>query len=98
LGDKVTTDPEDLDDFRGEGAMNVGDGTVPAAVVFPETSEEVEVILKVANDFQVPVIPYSGGTSLEGYFVSPILCRPVVHFLLWIMTCRANVLLVNVSP
>ena len=92
LGDKVTTDPEDLDDFRGEGAMNVGDGTVPAAVVFPETSEEVEVILKVANDFQVPVIPYSGGTSLEGYFLSPVLCRSIVHFFVWSMACRANVL------
>ena len=48
--------------------MSVGAGMKPKAVVFPTTTEEVEVILKIADDYSVPVIPYSGGTSLEGYF------------------------------
>jgi hypothetical protein len=66
FGDRCSTNEEDLHDFGGEGITTVGNGGKPRAVVFPESTEEVEVILKMADTFNVPVIPYSGGTSLEG--------------------------------
>ena len=67
FGERVSTVEDDLEQFGGEGMMSVGSGGKPRAIVWPETTAEVEVILKVANDYGVPVIPYSGGTSLEGF-------------------------------
>ncbi|KAG7887973.1 hypothetical protein KL936_003991 [Ogataea polymorpha] len=41
----------------------------PVAVVYPENTEEVSAILKVCHKHKVPVVPFSGGTSLEGHFI-----------------------------
>jgi hypothetical protein len=70
FGDRCSTAEEDVEEYGGAGIMTVGAGMNPKAVVFPTTTEEVEVILKIADDYSVPVIPYSGGTSLEGYLPS----------------------------
>jgi hypothetical protein len=67
FGERCSTLTEDLVDFGGEGILGLGEGKLPTAVVWPISTEEVEVILKVADTYQIPVIPYSGGTSLEGY-------------------------------
>ena len=64
--ERCSTSTEDLVDFGGEGILALGEGRLPRAVVWPTSTEEVEVILKVAETYRVPVIPYSGGTSLEG--------------------------------
>ena len=66
LPDKVTTEEDDLEQFGGEGIIGVGKGGRPRAVVYPESTEDVKKIMKVADTYSVPVIPYSGGTSLEG--------------------------------
>lgn len=42
----------------------------PDAVVFPETEAEVSHILRVCNEFGVPVIPFGAGTSLEGHVLA----------------------------
>ena len=39
------------------------------AVVFPETNEEVSKILRLCNEYKVPVVPFGTGTSLEGHVV-----------------------------
>ena len=39
----------------------------PDVVCFPASSEEVAGILEVSARFQVPVIPFGAGTSLEGH-------------------------------
>jgi FAD/FMN-containing dehydrogenase len=37
-------------------------------VVHPQSTEDVSKIVKIAVKHKVPVMPYSGGTSLEGNF------------------------------
>lgn len=40
-----------------------------AAVVYPSSTEEVSQVLKVCQELRVPLVPYSGGTSLEGHYI-----------------------------
>ncbi|KXH43928.1 glycolate oxidase [Colletotrichum simmondsii] len=40
----------------------------PFCVVFPSTTEEVSEIMKICHQRRIPVVGYSGGTSLEGHF------------------------------
>lgn len=42
---------------------------LPDAVVFPLNAEEVSKIMKVADKYQIPVIPFGLGTSLEGHVI-----------------------------
>lgn len=42
----------------------------PDAVVFAESQEEVSIVLALANQHRVPVIPYGAGTSLEGHLLA----------------------------
>ncbi|MDC3184770.1 FAD-binding protein [Candidatus Pelagibacter sp.] len=51
---------------RGEDTY---DPILSKAVVFPETNEEVSKILKLCNEYKIPVVPYGTGTSLEGNVV-----------------------------
>ncbi|KAI8355716.1 hypothetical protein BD560DRAFT_335757 [Blakeslea trispora] len=49
--------------YHNEGAPNI--------VVYPKTTEQVASIVAVANQYNMPIIPFSGGTSLEGHFSAP---------------------------
>ena len=40
----------------------------PFCVVFPKSTEEVSEIMKICHQRRIPVVGYSGGTSLEGHF------------------------------
>ncbi|MGA2960251.1 MAG: FAD-linked oxidase C-terminal domain-containing protein [Candidatus Korobacteraceae bacterium] len=40
---------------------------MPDAVCYPHTTEEVSEIMKISAKYKVPVIPFGGGTSLEGH-------------------------------
>ena len=41
----------------------------PYAVVYPTSIEEVSKIVKICYDSSIPIIPYSGGTSIEGHYI-----------------------------
>lgn len=43
----------------------------PDAVVFPQSMEEVQAIVRVCASHRVPVIPFGVGTSLEGHVNAP---------------------------
>ena len=43
----------------------------PDGVVFPETTEEVQEIVRVCAEHRVPVIAFGVGTSLEGHVNAP---------------------------
>jgi len=42
------------------------DTVLPGAVVRPQSTEQVSEILRVANQYKIPVTPRSGGSSLQG--------------------------------
>lgn len=48
-------------------------GEIPDAVVYAESTEDVSLVLKLCHKYHVPVVPYTGGTSLEGH------CNPTRH-------------------
>ena len=43
----------------------------PDAVVFPQSTEDVQDIVRVCAEYRVPVIPFGTGTSLEGHVNAP---------------------------
>ena len=43
----------------------------PDAVVFPQSSEEVQDIVRICAQNRVPIIPFGTGTSLEGHVNAP---------------------------
>ncbi|CCH58696.1 hypothetical protein TBLA_0A09080 [Henningerozyma blattae CBS 6284] len=42
---------------------------VPGLVTFPRSTNEVSQIMRLCHKFKIPVIPFSGGTSIEGHFL-----------------------------
>ena len=44
---------------------------MPAAIVYPTSTDEVATIAKTCSKYRVPMVPFSGGTSLEGNFAAP---------------------------
>lgn len=72
---------------------------LPDIVVFPRTTEEVSKIMHVANTYEIAVIPFGVGSSLEGHII------PVTHTLTidfgqmnQILEVRPEDLLVRVQP
>lgn len=41
------------------------------AVAYPRTTEQVSAIARICHEHSIPIIPYSGGSSLEGNFSAP---------------------------
>ncbi|MGZ5251168.1 MAG: FAD-binding oxidoreductase [Caldimonas sp.] len=46
------------------------DAPPPEAVVFCESTEDVAVVVKLADRYEVPVIPFGVGSSLEGHLLA----------------------------
>ncbi|HEU0094921.1 MAG TPA: FAD-binding protein, partial [Rhizomicrobium sp.] len=44
---------------------------MPDGVFFPENSEEIRTVVKMAAEYRVPIIPFGTGTSLEGQVNAP---------------------------
>ncbi len=44
----------------------------PDAVVFPQSTQDVQQIVRICADKRVPVIPFGTGTSLEGHINAPL--------------------------
>lgn len=66
LGDaRLVTDPDLVAGYRQDQTLVVA-GELPAAVVFPTTTEQVASALRWATAHAVPVVPRGAGTSLAG--------------------------------
>ncbi|EIW51562.1 uncharacterized protein TRAVEDRAFT_61639 [Trametes versicolor FP-101664 SS1] len=68
--DAVTTDVEDLEE-HGFSENDYHPSSHPSVVVWPASTEDVVKVVKIAVKYRMPVIPYSGATSLEGHFRAP---------------------------
>ncbi len=52
---------------RDESAFDV---PPPAAVVFAQSTQDVADTVRLASEYEVPVIPYGAGSSLEGHLLA----------------------------
>lgn len=69
--DTLSTDPEDL---KAHGYSEWSSSNIeglPVAVAYPKNTAEVSAIARICYKYRVPIIPFSGGTSLEGNFSAP---------------------------
>lgn len=47
---------------------NTESGISPSVVVYPSSTEDVVVIVKISAKYKIPITIYSGATSLEGHY------------------------------
>lgn len=68
--ENVSTVPDNLDQHAtSDWSSHPHDPAhKPFCVVYPSTTEEVSLIMKVCHTRKIPVVGYSGGTSLEGHY------------------------------
>ncbi|WP_096199593.1 FAD-binding oxidoreductase [Bacillus sp. FJAT-45350] len=73
--------------------------SLPSVVAYPQNSEEVSNIVKIANKYKVPVTPFGVGSSLEGHVI-PYDGGITIDFSLMnkILEVRDKDLLVTVQP
>ncbi|UKZ47504.1 hypothetical protein TrVGV298_001723 [Trichoderma virens] len=69
--DIISTDPDDLHAHGYSSWSTVNPDELPVAVAYPRNTEQVATIVRVCHRHRVPVVAYSGGTSLEGNFSAP---------------------------
>ncbi|MBL7731209.1 MAG: FAD-binding protein [Chitinophagaceae bacterium] len=60
----VLTDEETLNEHAHDQTENLH--FLPAVVIRPRTAEEISAILKICNEYKIPVTPRGGGTGLSG--------------------------------
>jgi D-lactate dehydrogenase (cytochrome) len=69
--DAITTDDEELLRHGYSEWSSINIETLPVAVAYPTSTEEVQQIARVCSKYKIPMIPYSGGSSLEANFSAP---------------------------
>ncbi|RYP36540.1 hypothetical protein DL767_003363 [Monosporascus sp. MG133] len=69
--DIISTDPDDLHAHGYSEWSTTNPDGLPVAVAYPRSTEQVSIIARICHKYRVPVIPYSGGSSLEGNFSAP---------------------------
>ena len=71
--DFVTTDEDELE-RRGvdtNGHRSSSEGTKPSVAVYVRDTPDVQAVMRIASKYRMPIVPFSGGTSLEGHYVAP---------------------------
>jgi glycolate oxidase len=63
--DAVIVDPESVEPYRRDRALDA-DAGAPIAVVFPRSTAEVQVAMRWAAEHHIPVVPRGAGTGLSG--------------------------------
>ncbi|MGE6613372.1 FAD-binding oxidoreductase [Peribacillus sp. NPDC076916] len=73
--------------------------SLPDIVVFPETTQQVSDVVKLANMHKIPIVPFGLGSSLEGHVI-PYNHGITIDFSLMnkIIEVRENDFLVKVQP
>ncbi|KAF2460160.1 D-lactate dehydrogenase mitochondrial precursor [Lineolata rhizophorae] len=72
LGEEaISTDDEDLRMHGYSEWSSINIDQLPVAVAYPKSTEDVSRIASVCYKYRVPMIPFSGGSSLEANFSAP---------------------------
>ncbi|KAK0387509.1 hypothetical protein NLU13_5822 [Sarocladium strictum] len=72
LGEDMITYDTDVLEHHGHSDWSTANSEGRAvAVVFPRSTEDVCVIARVCNDYNVPMVPFGAGSSVEGNFSQP---------------------------
>ncbi|KAF2713827.1 hypothetical protein K504DRAFT_498620 [Pleomassaria siparia CBS 279.74] len=68
----ISLERSDLESHSGSSwsSHRSSPNDVPFCIVKPRSTEEVSAIVKICSERNIPVTPYSGGTSLEGHFAA----------------------------
>ncbi|KAF4549291.1 FAD linked oxidase-like protein [Elsinoe fawcettii] len=69
--DAISTDDEDLKRHGYSEWSTVNVDALPIAIAYPESTEDVSKLAKVCSKYKIPMVPFSGGTSLEANFSAP---------------------------
>ncbi|KAK0491347.1 FAD-linked oxidase-like protein [Armillaria novae-zelandiae] len=62
----VSTDPHDLH-IHGHSEYDYHPDSLHSVVVYPDSTDDVVKIVKIATKYRMPITPYSGATNLEGH-------------------------------
>jgi FAD/FMN-containing dehydrogenase len=66
VGEKFCSDKDYINAAYARSLDPVLEEIIPAYVVLPKSTEEVSEIIKIANQFNIPVVPRGGGCCLMG--------------------------------
>ncbi|UPX13821.1 D-lactate dehydrogenase (cytochrome) [Ascochyta rabiei] len=69
--DTISTDDEDLHRHGYSEWSSINIDQLPVAVAYPKSTEEVSQLAQICHKYKIPMIPYSGGSSLEANFSAP---------------------------
>ncbi|KAL4884724.1 hypothetical protein BJY04DRAFT_181880 [Aspergillus karnatakaensis] len=69
--DTISTDEDDLQRHGFSEWSSVNADRLPVAIAYPSSTEDVSEIAKVCSKYKMPMVPYSGGSSLEANFSAP---------------------------
>ena len=64
--DKVASDAESLEDFQDPFQVPGSATNLPSAVVSPTSTEDVQAVVRIANEYRIPLWPISRGKN-NGY-------------------------------
>lgn len=94
---RVSTNPTILQQHSKDESYH--EPALPLVVVYPETKEEVQAIVKIAQKHQLPITAFGVGSSLEGHII-PYHGGITVDFSLMnkILEIRPQDFLVRVQP
>ena len=69
--EKISYDEDDCNNHGKPWSSYHVAEKIPNVVVYPSNTEDVSVVVKLCNKFGIPLIPFGGGTSLEGQILAP---------------------------
>ncbi|KIV80028.1 hypothetical protein PV11_07562 [Exophiala sideris] len=69
--DAISTEDENLQAHGYSEWSSINIDQLPVAVAYPKTTGEVSQIAKIATKYKIPMVPFSGGSSLEANFAAP---------------------------
>lgn len=70
VGDRVSSDVADLIPFERDDQCPIVPPHMPDYVVQPATKEEVQDIMRLANENKIPVVPLSAGINRKGLCIA----------------------------